>query len=66
MHSFHHFFNPLSANVEYTHEGDVTCSRGAFVKSLKMASVFLKEENICYKMVYYTLWLKIQSIGLES
>jgi len=32
--------------VEYTpHDGDVTCT------------VFLKEERICYKMVYYTLYL---------
>jgi len=26
-------------------------------KSLKLASVFLKEEKICYKMVYHTLHL---------
>jgi len=26
-------------------------------KSLKMASVFLKQEKICYEMVYHTLYL---------
>jgi len=47
------FINPLSASVRYTpHEGDITCSCcGASYKKLivlKMASVVLKEENICY------------------
>jgi len=31
------------------------CSASYRQKLLKMASVFLKEEKICYKMVYYTL-----------
>jgi len=59
--------------VRYTpYEGDVICSRcGASYKhkSIKMASVFLKEEKICYRMVYFILCLvSVQSseIALES
>jgi len=55
--------NPISANGEYTpHEADVTCAVIALIqaKSLK------KNENICYKMVYYTLYLSQSSeIALE-
>jgi len=29
----------------------------SLVATLKKASVFLKEEKICYKMAYYTLYL---------
>jgi len=37
--------SPLSANVEHArHDADVACSG---CKSLKMASVFLKEEKVC-------------------
>jgi len=45
--------------VEYSpREGDVTGSRcGVQSKSLKMALVFLKEEKVCYKMVYFILCL---------
>jgi len=34
--------------------GDVICCAS---NSLEMVSVFLKEEEICYQMVYYTLYL---------
>jgi len=49
-------FNPLSANVGYA---DLTPTSLAVAvaprkaKSLKMASLFLKEEKICYKLVHY-------------
>jgi len=29
-------------------------------KPLKMASAFLKEEKICYQIVYYTLYLSLK------
>jgi len=46
-------FNPLSVNVVHVrHYADVACK-----ESLKMASVFLNEEKICYKMVSYNLYL---------
>jgi len=54
--------NLLSAIVGHTgHDADVICSTCSAsyrqqAKSLKMATVFLKEE-ICYKMVYFTLYL---------
>jgi len=53
--------NLLSANVEYTpHDGGVRLAvvRLVQAKSLKMAAVFLKEEKICFKMIYYTLYLR--------
>jgi len=41
--------NPLSANVEYTrNDSDVTCSG--------CSASYMKEEKICYEMVYYTLY----------
>jgi len=50
---FNGFLNPSSDNVMCTaHNGDVTCSAcsASYRKnSLKMASVVLKEEKICYK-----------------
>jgi len=58
-------FNPLTATVGYTrHDADVICStcsasRLVQAKSLKVTSVFLKEEKICNKMVYYTLHLSL-------
>jgi len=50
-------FNPFSANVGHArHDAHVTCSgcsrqnTGKIIKN----DVFLKEEKIYYKMVYYT------------
>jgi len=40
--------------VEYD---DVTCSGSSTSYLLKMASMFLKEEKIGYKRIYYTLCL---------
>jgi len=50
--------------VEYTpHDGDVTCCGCSAVqgKLLKMASVFLKEEKIYYKMVIHFAFKLSQS-----
>jgi len=60
----------LSANVEYTpHGGDVTCSgcdASYRPNHLKMASMFLKEEKIYYKMVYYIRFSQSSEITLQS
>jgi len=50
-----------SANVGYArHYADVTCSgcsTSCTGKMIKNGPVFFKEEKICYKIVYYTLYL---------
>jgi len=39
------------------HEGDVTCSRCGVSYRQIHPKCFLKGEKICYKMVYYTMYL---------
>jgi len=51
------------------HEGDVTCSRCGAPRTGKIVknSVFLKEEKICYKMIYYTLYtLYLDSVNRQK
>jgi len=50
-----------SANVEYTpHDGDVTCSART---SIKYGSVFLEEQKIFYKVMYFLFKSSLASLA---
>jgi len=51
-----YFFYERNFGVNYGKDW-FTSEIQAKAKSLKIGSVFLKEEKNCYKMVYYTLYL---------
>jgi len=50
------FLNLFNCRCLTCKSWDGRCKRLAQAKSSKMASMFLKEEKLCYKMVYYTLY----------